>query len=217
MTFRGKATTNVCRMKSPQEVVDFSSTLVKAVEKATGHPLDTEPETLPILDYYCRLYRESRKGKPEGEVAAEGDGVGKLLAPMAGAYFGEVARKKFECDWHAPLQQYGLWRIQFKHCFLFFNPVAIALEVLSQQETVAWSSSYVTHREDEEDICSALDAWGPISRNDYYTFSIRWEILDLVSSRLTTTELLAKGVRGDGKVKVYSSRDYERYIKSLEE
>ena len=113
-------------MEPTEEILSFTDGIVAVVQSSTGQRLDLTPETLPFLDYYGQIYRISRDKKFLNDKA--GENLSLLLAPMGGAYFGQVLCAKYACRWHAPFQSYGEWRIQFEQCFLYFNPVAVAME-----------------------------------------------------------------------------------------
>jgi hypothetical protein len=203
-------------MTDIREVVNFSNNLIAAVLTAVGHKLDMTPETLPLLDHYARIFRDVRDSK-FGPNQESGMDISLLFGPMAGAYFGQVITKKYACRWHAPRGDYGGWRIQFDHCFLFFNPAAVAMEVFNQRDMVGWSSAFTTKKEDEEWLCSILDEWDMVRPEEYYSFSMRWEILDTVVQKLETAEIFQRGAHGCEAVKVYGPEEYEAYIKALHE
>ena len=66
----------------PEAVRELAEACVGYVLGAVGVPLDYTPDTLPLLDHYLRTVPENAAG----EVLA-------LIAPAAGAYFGEVVRR----------------------------------------------------------------------------------------------------------------------------
>ena len=211
-------------MKAPPEVAEFYNNLIDAVASATGHKLDLTPETLPILDFYFQIYRESLSGKGKKEKAkgkgkkkakARGNSkdIARLFAPMAGAYFGEVICRKYDCKWVASKKRYDKWRVQFKHCFLYFNPVAMAMEILSRKSVEDWPSTYFTYKEDEDVLSRALDQWDWITPDDYYSFIVRWEILDTIINMLATIEALKRQKDGT-KLKAYKNADYGKHIRA---
>ncbi len=203
-------------MKTPSEVAEFYNNLIDAVASATGYKLDMTPETLPILDFYFQIYRESLTAKGKEKVKEKSEDIALLFAPMAGAYFGEVICKKYDCQWVAPKKKYDQWRVQFKHCFLYFNPVSIAMEILSKQGVEDWPSTFFTYKEDEDVLSRALDQWDWVRREDYYSFIVRWEILDSIINMLATIEALR--LQKDGaRFKSYKNADYEKYIRTCAE
>ncbi|MFH0911372.1 MAG: hypothetical protein V1918_07720 [Planctomycetota bacterium] len=203
----------------PAQVGEFGENLMHAVEKATGHCLDLTPETLPILDFYCQIYRESLKAKgPSVKVvkdgpAEQGEGVDLLLAPMAGAYFGQVVTRKYDCRWVTEPGKYARWRIQFDHIFLYFYPVGVAMEILNQRSVAGWPPAFIMRRESEQVVLSSLDRLVPVADEEYYSFIMRWEVLDSIVNMLASIEVLSrKGKKV--KVPVYKTSDYESYIKA---
>jgi len=197
--------------KTPAQVAEFVESLVATVHKATGCTLDQTPETLPMLDFYCQLCRDQAREKEKKRKGAA-DGLAGLLAPMMGAYFGEVVRRKYDCRWVAPAGRFGAWRIQFDHCFVYFNPVGVAMEILSRGDDREWPSAFVTTKEDEKLLGASLDIMAPVREDEYYSFIARWEVLDMMVNALTSAAVLARD--GLEKLPVYRSADYEKYIKS---
>ena len=198
-------------MEPTEEILSFTDGIVAVVQSSTGQRLDLTPETLPFLDYYGQIYRISRDKKFLNDKA--GENLSLLLAPMGGAYFGQVLCAKYACRWHAPFQSYGEWRIQFEQCFLYFNPVAVAMEVFNQKEMKGWPAAFRTRPEDEAWLCSILDELGGVTVEDYFTFSVRWEILDTVVARLETAEIMERGPGNCDSLKLYGDADYASFIR----
>src|SRR5262245_1038843 len=89
---------------APPEVADLADASVRYVNDALGLRRDCPPETLPILDHYVR--ERGRGAKDE---------VGALIAPAAGAYFGEVVRRVLPgARWHCPPGDHRRWRLEFE-------------------------------------------------------------------------------------------------------
>ena len=105
---------------SPQEIVDLAEGCVRFVERALGVKLDYEPETLPLLDHYIDLTRKAAGEKPEAI---------EVVALSAGAYFGEVVRRRFPCWWRID-KGLSVARIEFGDMFLSFSPMDTILIAL---------------------------------------------------------------------------------------
>lgn len=160
----------------PQLIEDLSQSCLRAVDKALGISLDGSPETLSILDHYLR--------EQAGQVANKSDIVG-LVAPMAGAYFGEVVRNEFSgARWHAPAEKYEDWRIEFEQVFLFFNPLGVALEALMGRTVGAYGASFRVRDSDKAYMEEALKVLGPIREEDFFRTTIRMECLEQIHHRL---------------------------------
>ncbi|MGB5285184.1 MAG: hypothetical protein WCB63_21060 [Polyangiales bacterium] len=154
-------------METNNLVMDLTVACVTSVKNATGMDLDMTQETLPILDHYAGLVDYPR------------DELVSLLAPMSGAYLGELLRRQFEDgDWVTDPDDYTVWRLRFELCSLRFNPIGIALEVLLGQDLPNWGAELQTAPEDQLRIKRALEVYGDVRDRDYYTFSMRFEAIE---------------------------------------
>jgi hypothetical protein len=153
--------------RAPDVVGDLAESCVRYVEAAVGVKLDYTQETLPVLDHYVRLVPE-----------AAGEQVLGLLAPMIGAYYGEVVRRHLPgARWHAPADAYQEWRIEFAGCFLHFNPIGIALEAVLRQEAEGYGAHLAMLDRDKGAVIAAIDVLGEVEEDDYYRLAVRFEVL----------------------------------------
>jgi len=154
-------------METEDAVMDLTVACVTSVKNATGIELDLTPDTLPVLDHYGGLADSSR------------DEVVSLIAPMCGAYFGELIRRQLgDGTWHLDPDDHSKWRLTFDGCSLQFNPIGIALEVLLGQEVPDWGAHLQTAVEDQLRVKKALEVYGDVRDRDYYTFSVRFEAIE---------------------------------------
>jgi hypothetical protein len=153
-------------------VRELADACVQYVQKATGVALDFQADTLPLLDHYL------------AQVPKNDEAVRSLVAPAAGAYFGEVVRRAFPCRWHAPVDDFGAWRIEFENVFLHFNPVALAHEAIMSTEVVEGGAGFGVLDQDLEAVRAGLEALGTISEDDYFKLATRLEVLATVVDRL---------------------------------
>jgi hypothetical protein len=189
-------------------VVELAEACVRFVKEALGLELDYTPETLPILDHYLR---------ERGQDAEEG--VFELLAPAAGAYFGELARVTMPgAQWHAPVDasgepDYEGHRIEFERFFLAFNPIGVALEMLSGEEVPGFGAHFQLLDDARPLVEQALEASADVTSEDYYTLSVRFEVLEQVADLVSALEAQHKeprrfdhdvyaAARGDGSREV---------------
>ena len=157
----------------PVPVHDLASALVTSVQSTLGIELDYTSDTLPILDHYVRT-----------EVPKDADAMLGLVAPMCGAYFGEVLRRSFGgLRWFAE-GEHGRWRLEGEYVFIHFNPIALALECIVEGEYEGWSGHFQLSKRDEAVVAEALDLGGQIDEEDYYRFAIRYETLEQVLNTL---------------------------------
>jgi hypothetical protein len=154
-------------MQTDTAVMDLTVACVTSTKNATGFELDLTPETLPLLDHYAALLSSPR------------DEIVSLLAPMSGAYFGEVIRRRLEDgEWSIDPDDYSKWRLRFDRCSLTFNPIGTALEVLLREDVPDWGAHLQAAPEDRRRIQRALEVFGEVHDRDYYTFSVRFEAIE---------------------------------------
>ena len=157
-----------------ETVADLASACMRYVEKALDIALDFTPDTLPLLDHYLT----QAKGEAREEVL-------QLIAPAAGAYFGEVVRSSLgPCHWHWESEP-GDCRLEFEACFLSFNPLGVALEAVLKQEVEGYGAHFVLLADDQTLVAEALDRTGNVREEDYYRLTTRYEALEQVVAILS--------------------------------
>jgi hypothetical protein len=156
-------------METDGPVMDLTVACVTSVKNALGLDLDLTQDTLPILDHYAKL-----GGSPRDEVVS-------LLAPMCGAYFGELVRRELgDGVWRTDSEEHSEWRMSFERCSLTFNPIGVALEVLLEQDVPDWGAHLQPAPEHQLRVKKALDVFGDVRDRDYYTFAVRYEAIEQV-------------------------------------
>jgi hypothetical protein len=169
---------------APPSIADAAKACVQFVQDSLQLALDFTPDTLPFLDHYVRTH---------AGVGQAGEEVRDLLTPALGAYFGEVVRHALPgVRWHVPgydAQDYAGYRLEFETIFLHFNPLGIAREALEQADVPGFGASFQVLDEARGELERALEQAGEVSVEDYYTFSVRYETLEHVSSVLSALEV----------------------------
>lgn len=154
-------------METDPAIMDLTVACVTSTKNATGLELDLTPDTLPFLDHYAELV-----DSPRQEVVS-------LLAPMCGAYFGELIRRQLgDGEWILDADDYAQSSLRFEACSLRFNPIGIALEVLLSEEVSDWGAQLQTAPEDRSRVEHALGVFGEVRDRDYYTFCVRYEAIE---------------------------------------
>jgi len=154
-------------MQANTAVMDLTVACVTSVKNATGMELDLSQDTLPILDHYATLI-----DSPREEIVS-------LVAPMSGAYFGELVRRLVDDGhWVIGSDDYAEWQLRFERCSLIFNPIGIALEVLLGQDLPGWGTQLQTAPQDASRVERALAVYGDVRDRDYYTFTVRFEAIE---------------------------------------
>lgn len=138
---------------SPPEILDLSEACVKFVERALGVRLDYQPETLSLLDHYVGLTRREAKEKPEAV---------EVVAVAAGAYLGEIVRRRYPCWWRVE-HGTGEARLEFAEIFLSFCPMDMVRAALTLAPTSIpvqrqeLNGKHPPDDEDEEGLVAATD------------------------------------------------------------
>jgi hypothetical protein len=164
----------------PAQIGDWAEVCRTFVKETLGIELDYTPDTLPILDHYVRT-----KAKPATQEVRE------LLTPPLGAYFGEVVRRSLGAEgvrWHAPGDTLEAHRLEFEAFFLCFNPLGVAVEVLMADDAEGYGAHFQLLDEARPLVEEALAVSESVSADDYYTFTMRFETLELVVSVLLGLE-----------------------------
>lgn len=186
-------------MDTPQHVADLATACVASVKATVGMTLDLSTDTLPVLDHYAH-----------GVLDASEDEILSLTAPMCGAYFGEILRRRFSgFRWHAPKDAFDEWRLELEPAFLYFNPVGIALEVITEADAPGWHPHLGLRPEDREEVERAVALFGDARPSDYYSFAVRSEVLE------QAMEALARLVAADEGSKSYTHGDYAKVVAEL--
>jgi hypothetical protein len=161
-------------LDTPPVVLDLADSCVRFVKRALSIELDYTPETLPILDHYLR----EAQGVDREEIVS-------LVAPAAGAYFGEVVRRQLgPSRWHWVSEDFAEVRIEFDRCFLSFNPIGSAVEAVLGNEVEGYGSNLSLLREDEGLVRESLERTGDVREEDYYRLAVRFEVIEQVVALL---------------------------------
>lgn len=181
---------------------------MRDVRDELGFELDYTVETLPVVDHYCRQARRGARW-PDGA---------EHLAETVGAYFGEVLRVHYGtgCRWHLGADGSHAWRLEFERFFLCFNPVGIALELLLEGKAHGWNADFVTLPEVADDLEAHLDSLPGVSEDDYYTLSVRSEVLETIQAFLELWQRAQAERDAAAPQKTYRTADYEERLGQIQ-
>lgn len=161
---------------SPEPVRELSRACEDYVARTVGFELDYSLETLPVLDEYARVVRESVEERPE---------MLDLLARALGAYFGEVLCKNLGGFWRLPSNNIVDWQVCLTHAFAWMNPIGAAYDALVGSSEHAGPSSQIrVLPEDRERVRDRLGQLADVDEEEYYRLSTRHEVLELVIDEL---------------------------------
>ena len=180
---------------SQQHIQDLATACVASVHATTGLRLDITSDTLPILDHYAHTVLEG-----------DAENLLSLTAPMCGAYYGVVVRRRFEgFQWHAPKGEFEEWRLEFEPAFLHFNPIGVALDVITRKDA-GWHAHLSVLDEDREEVERSVGLFGTARAEDFYSFSLRLEVLE------QTLEALGRCNAQRAHAQTY---DHQAYIRAI--
>lgn len=160
-------------------VQELAQGCVRFVQQALELELDYTTDTLPILDHYLVQAREDPR--PE---------LDSLIAPAAGAYFGELVRRELApWRWHCTGDEFEQYRLEHERCFLYFHPVSMALEALHGKPLPDGATSLQVLPSERDAVKEALDRMGQVREEDYYRLCTRYEALEQVLTTLVASSL----------------------------
>jgi hypothetical protein len=180
----------------PERISELVSNCVRFVHTSVGAELDLTHETLPILDHYLRLSRVELAERPE---------ILPLVAQTMGAYFGQVLAIEYGGQWRAVTADAHDYRLYFQSFFLLLNPVGVAYELLLESSDHPGPEAAPRFARDEREAVEArLAAQPPVDHDEYFSFSTRYDIIQLC------IEALREGQHAAGLEDVnYEWGDYE--------
>jgi hypothetical protein len=186
----------------PERISELTASCVRFVHASVGAELDLTHETLPILDHYIRLSRVELATRPE---AAD------LIAQAAGTYFGQVLAIEYGGLWRVNTPDVHTWRLYFQPFFLALNPIGVAYEMLFQSDHHSGPSSAPLFARDEAPLVEArLAALPEVDEDEYFTFSMRYDVLQLAIETLRAAQADA-----DLEDVTYEWGDYEDELDRL--
>jgi hypothetical protein len=160
-------------MATPEMVQTFLQSARDYVRRATQVELDDTPDALAFVDHYIEQSRGGLK-----------DDVLGLVAAALGAWFGELAIRRFGGRWildGEPRQ----WRVQLDAGELAFEPAGMAAEALRKRSVSGYDASFSTRPEWMAALEESLAASPPVDEDYYYSLTGRYETLERAADFLT--------------------------------
>jgi hypothetical protein len=153
---------------TPPPVQPFYDAARKYVQRAVAVELDDSEESLAYVDHYITATARAETLKPA---------VLALVAPALGAYFGQVAIKRFGGKWLLEGDDPAAWRVELAPAPLTFHPVGMAAEALRGEEVEGYDASFTTREDLTGPLLEALEAAPPVDEAYYYSLTGRFETL----------------------------------------
>lgn len=155
----------------PEPVREFAEQVVDYVRRAVGMTLEYDSDTLPILDHYLR-------NVPEDQAA-----TALLVACAAGAYFGEVVRRRLGGQWDLGSADPAAWRMVLPGG-LWFAPAGMARAVIEGNDDTGLDAGFHAPAAYEAETEEALERMAQVSEADYYSLCGRLDTLEHLQSVL---------------------------------
>lgn len=180
----------------PREILELAENCRSFVFQAVAVELDYEAETLPILDEYLRRAASTIDERPD---------AGRLVALTAGAYFGEVVRRRLDGFWRKLGDREGDWQLCARHALLALNPMGMVYESMTRgAEHDGPSGELVLAPADQAAAEARLSQLPPVSEEEYFLLSTRLEVIE------TIYDMLREQMRSEGREAItFEESDYE--------
>jgi hypothetical protein len=168
----------------PVRVREYAEQAVEYVRRAIGLKLEYDSDTLPLLDHYLRSVQGSA---PE---------TMRLVITTAGAYFGEVVRRRLGGRWEtnaspallgeaaAPygagsINEEAEWRVVLP-TGINFSPLGFAASAIAQSEVEDFDSEFDSPARMRPYVEQTLARMGEVPVAEYYGLCNRLDTLEHV-------------------------------------
>jgi len=154
----------------PPRVREYAEQAVAYVRNALGVTLEYDSDTLPVLDHYLRTVDQIG--------GAEQAATLQLVISTAGAYFGEVVRRRMGGRWELQAEDIE-WRIVLP-TGLNFAPMGFVAAAIAQADLDDLDSEFDAPPRMKPYVQRALERMGEVSLEDYYSLCGRLDTLEHV-------------------------------------
>ena len=148
----------------PARVREYAEQAVAYVRRAVGVALEYDSDTLPLLDHYLRQVMGTQ---PE---------TLQLVIATAGAYFGEVVRRRLGGRWETAGEE-AEWRMVLP-TGLNFSPLGFVAAAIAQGDVAEFDSELDTPARMRPYVEQALARMGELPVDDYYSLCGRLDTLE---------------------------------------
>ncbi len=185
MSASGSTSISAAPEPAPAAVAEYAARAVEYVARALGLTLEFDSDTLPVLDHYLHSI-------PKDEPAAI-----ELVAHTAGAYFGEVVRRRLGGRWEAADQGASDWRLVLP-TGVNFSPAGFVLAAIMQRDLAEADSELDAPSRMKPHLQQALARMGEVTAQEYYSLCGRLDSVEHVHEVLVAVaaQLLGEQVPG---------------------
>jgi hypothetical protein len=152
---------------APANVQEYAGRTVEYVRRALGLALEYDSDTLPLLDHYLST------------VPADAPAAVELVIATAGAYFGEVVRRRIGGRWEGTGEEASEWRMVLP-TGLEFSPAGFVAAAIARAEGEDFDSALDAPPRMRPFLAEALARMGDVTEDDYFSLCGRLDTLEHV-------------------------------------
>lgn len=194
---------------APAIILELAASCIRYVHQSVGVTLDFTAETLPLLDHYLAEAEKAVMVQSETDMKAAFTTL-QLLVHTAGAYFGEVVRRRYPSWWRTDGDDPMTYRIELESVYLAFSPMLFVYEALAHglavqgDQAVLEAAQIEMDEEDEKAAAARLEELS-VSEEEYYAPSTRLETIDVCVETIRTRRM----ADGDPVEMALTPEDYD--------
>jgi hypothetical protein len=173
----------------PPRVREYAEQAVAYVRTALGVTLEYDSDTLPVLDHYLRTVDAGAAGQAA---------TLQLVISTAGAYFGEVVRRRLGGRWELSTEDVE-WRIVLP-TGLNFAPMGFVAAAIAQADLDDLDSEFDAPARMKPYVQQALARMGEVSLEEYYSLCGRLDTLEHVHEVLVAVAAQMMGNASDDDI-----------------
>jgi hypothetical protein len=182
--------------EAPPRVREYAEQAVAYVRRSVGITLEYDSDTLPVLDHYLR----TNIGSDEPAQAS----ALKLVLATAGAYFGEVVRRRLGGRWEIAGdadsgEDVLAWRVVLP-TGLHFAPAGFVAAAIARADLEDLDSELDAPPRMRPYVQQALQRMGEVSIEDYYSLCGRLDTVEHVHEVLVAVAAQMMGQVDDDDV-----------------
>jgi hypothetical protein len=170
----------------PARVREYADQVVSYVRNALGVTLEYDSNTLPLLDHYLRNVPENQPQTVQ------------LVIATAGAYFGEVVRRRLGGRWELATEDIE-WRMVLP-TGLNFAPAGFVAAAIARADLDDLDSEFDAPPRMRPYVQQALERMGEVSIEDYYSLCGRLDTLEHVHEVLVAVAAQMMGNATDDEI-----------------
>ena len=189
---------------APERIREYAEQAVAYVQRALGVKLEYDSDTLPVMDHYLRTVPTNRaiEGDDDGgadlakpAIANEQTAAVQLVLATAGAYFGEVVRRRNGGRWELADEQAD-WRVVLP-TGLNFSPIGFVASAIAQSDLDDLDSELDAPPRMQPYVKQALDRMGEVTVEEYYSLCGRLDTLEHIHEVLVAVAAQMMGDLGE--------------------